>query len=367
MKILYAIQGTGNGHISRARDIIPALCKKGSVDILISGTESDVEPGFPVKYVYKGLSFVFGKKGGVDLAATYKKARLRRFYNEIRSLPVNEYDMVVSDFEPVSAWACRLHRKPCLALSHQGAVLNKKAPQPAKFDPVGRLILKNYAPAALVYGFHFAPYDDKIFTPVIRSSIREITPSHERHYTVYLPAYSDKKIIRILGAIAEVQWQVFSKHCREGYIHKNISIRPVRNESFVKSMASAEGVLCGAGFETPAEALYLQKKLMVIPMKHQYEQQCNAAALKKMQVPVLKKLKKSAIEKIRAWISSDARVSVDYPDHTSAIVEGMINHYLSFRDQFVPVPAGLLSSFKKMRRTVTGSLLRHPAGSHAHK
>ena len=28
MKILYAIQGTGNGHISRARDIIPVLQKK---------------------------------------------------------------------------------------------------------------------------------------------------------------------------------------------------------------------------------------------------------------------------------------------------------------------------------------------------
>ena len=31
MKILYAIQGTGNGHISRARDIIPILKKKESL------------------------------------------------------------------------------------------------------------------------------------------------------------------------------------------------------------------------------------------------------------------------------------------------------------------------------------------------
>ena len=34
MKILYAIQGTGNGHVSRAREIIPVLMKKGQVDIL---------------------------------------------------------------------------------------------------------------------------------------------------------------------------------------------------------------------------------------------------------------------------------------------------------------------------------------------
>ena len=51
MKILYAIQGTGNGHISRARDIIPLLQKKGELDILISGTEADVDLGFPVKYI----------------------------------------------------------------------------------------------------------------------------------------------------------------------------------------------------------------------------------------------------------------------------------------------------------------------------
>ncbi len=79
MKILYAIQGTGNGHISRARDIIPILARKGELDILISGTEADVELPFSVKYKFKGLSFVFGKKGGVDLMATYKKAILKNY------------------------------------------------------------------------------------------------------------------------------------------------------------------------------------------------------------------------------------------------------------------------------------------------
>ena len=46
MKILYAIQGTGNGHLSRARDIIPILQKKGDVDILVSGTQH--HPGWLV-------------------------------------------------------------------------------------------------------------------------------------------------------------------------------------------------------------------------------------------------------------------------------------------------------------------------------
>src|SRR6185503_8716673 len=98
MKILYAIQGTGNGHISRARDIIPLLEEKGELDVLISGTEADVDLGFAVKYKFKGMSFVFGKKGGIDLVSTYKKARLKRFYKEVKEVPVRNYDIVINDF-----------------------------------------------------------------------------------------------------------------------------------------------------------------------------------------------------------------------------------------------------------------------------
>ena len=43
MKVLYAIQGTGNGHISRAREVIPFLKQQCDLDILISGTQSDVQ------------------------------------------------------------------------------------------------------------------------------------------------------------------------------------------------------------------------------------------------------------------------------------------------------------------------------------
>ena len=361
MKILYAIQGTGNGHISRARDIIPLLMAKGELDILISGTEADVELGVPVKYIFKGLCFVFGKRGGVDLLLTYKKAKLKRFYGEIKKLPVQDYDIVISDFEPVSSWACRLHRVPCVALSHQSAVLNKKSPHPKDFDPVGKLILKNYAPASIEYGFHFQAYDKNIFTPVIRSQIRNATITNKGHYTVYLPAYSDKKIIKVLSEIKGVEWQVFSKHSKKPYVEKNVIIFPINNDGFIKSMASSAGVLCGAGFETPSEALFLEKKLMVIPMKGQYEQQCNATALKKMKVPVLKKLKLSRLEKINKWVQSDKTIPVDFPDMTKEIVDEVFKKYAATKNKYSAEPVEM-HSFKKMRRNIMGNML-HENGS----
>lgn len=350
MRILYAIQGTGNGHISRARDIIPLLQGKGDLDVLISGTEADVELGHPVKYTMKGLSFVFGKKGGVDLMATYKKAKTKRFYNELCSLQVQQYDIVISDFEPVSAWACRLYGKPCYALSHQSAVLNENAPIPNVVDPVGRWILKNYAPAAVRFGFHFSQYDENIFTPLIRKEIRDAVITCKGHYTVYLPSYSDRKILRVLCELKNVDWQVYSKHAEHAYNVGNVHFFPISNRSFVESMVSSKGIICGAGFEAPAEALFLEKKLIVVPMKNQYEQQCNAASLAQLGVPILKKLNAGAIRKIEAWLKSDQEITVDFPDCTAEIINKLFQvHERMGEISLLPQKKDILS-LKQLRK-----------------
>lgn len=357
MRILYAIQGTGNGHLSRARDIIPILQKKGELDILVSGIQADVELPYPVKYKFKGLSFIFGKKGGIDLVATYKKSNLKQLYKEIKSLPVENYDLVINDFEPVSAWACKMKNKECIGLSHQAAVINKKSPRPKKQDLVGKAVLNNYAPVTASYGFHFGMYDKNIFPPVIRSQVRQAKPENKDHYSVYLPAYSDERIIRVLGEIKDIRWQVFSKRSKKEYQEKNVHIRPVNNDVFIESLIRCTGILCGAGFETPAEALYLKKKLMAIPMKGQYEQQCNAAALKNMGVPVIKSLKKKHTDKIRAWIAAKQVITVNYPDSTERIINMIIRKHAG-PDSKKEVKLGdAIYSVKKLKDKSLGKIL----------
>lgn len=357
MKILYAIQGTGNGHLSRARDIIPILQQKGELDILVSGIQADVELPYPVKYKFKGLSFIFGKNGGIDLLATYRKSNLKQLYKEIKSLPIEEYDLVLNDFEPVSAWACKMKHKPCIGLSHQAAVSNKRSPKPKKKDMVGKLVLGNYAPVTEAYGFHFGAYDKNIFTPVIRSQVREAKPENKKHYTVYLPAYSDEKIIKVLGEIKNIQWQVFSKHTKKEYTEKNVHIRPISNEAFIESFINCAGILCGAGFETPAEALFLKKKLMVIPMKGQYEQQCNAAALKTMSVPVIKSLKKKHLDKIKDWVATSQNIIVNYPDTTQRIINMVIKkHGNTEKKKPAELGEGIFS-IKKLKEKSLGKIL----------
>lgn len=328
MNILYAIQGTGNGHLCRAMDIVPALRKKGKVDVLVSGIQGDLPLPFPITYKLNGLSFIFGKAGGVDLWKTLVKSSVKKLVREIKALPVEKYDLIINDFEPVSAWACYLKNKPVVALSHQSAVLNPNSPRPDHTDMIGRLVLKNYAPSTSQYGFHFHSYSKNIFTPVIRSQVRLHDISDRGHYTVYLPSYDDKRLIKRLSEFKDVYWDVFSKHNRRPLKLKNISIQPVNNEKFIESMAHSSGVLCGAGFETPAEALYMGKKLLVIPMKNQYEQHLNAAALSEMGVPVIRSLKTRNIPVISEWIEYGKPLAVSYPDITREIVDMLIDTHI---------------------------------------
>lgn len=328
MKILYAIQGTGNGHLSRSMDIVPLLQNLAGVDVLVSGIQGDLTLPFEVRFKFQGMGFVFGKSGGVDLWKTWYKSNISKFLKEINQIPLDEYDLVITDFEPVSAWACYLKNKPCVGLSHQAAVLSDQVPQPDSSDMIGKLVLKQYCPVTDQYGFHFKSFGDKIYTPVIRQQVRNQVVTNQGHYTVYLPAYDDERIIKRLSDYPNVKWDVFSKHNKKTLRHKNITIQKIDNEKFIASMASSAGVLCGAGFETPAEALFMKKKLLVIPMKNQYEQQLNAAALKSMGVPVIKSLKKKHQETINNWLEHGEVVQVDYPDITRQIIDRVFHDHL---------------------------------------
>jgi len=325
MKVLYAIQGTGNGHISRARDIVPVLQKYCQLDLLISGNQSNVTLNYDFKYKYKGLSFVLGKNGGIDFWNTYLQTNLKRLVKEIKDTNVAAYDLVINDFEPVSAWACYKNKIPCISLSHQAAVIHPNAPQPAKKDFFGSFILKNYAPTNIQFGFHFDEYAENIYTPVIRQEIRKAKTTNKEHYTVYLPSYSDERLLELLPKV-NVKWHIFSKEVKTSREIKNIKFIPINNQHFIESLSTGKGLLCNAGFEGPAEAIYLKKKLLVIPQKSQFEQSCNATAVAKLGVPTIQKLNEKSMSVIQEWIESQKKVEIEYPDITTQIIEKIFSN-----------------------------------------
>lgn len=323
MKILFAVQGTGNGHISRAREILPVLQRYGYVDVLISGTQADVDLNGNPQFSRHGFSFIFGRKGGVDTWRTWKTMNLRQLWKDVHQFPVHTYDLVINDFEPVTAWACRVQKKKSVSLSHQCAFLSPKTPRPARWN-YAELIFRYYAPATEHIGFHFERYDDFIHTPVIRSEIRDLEATDQGHYTIYLPAYHDQLLTAHLEKLADVQFDVFSKHAKAPYVYKNCRVFPVQNELYNKSMAAAAGVITGGGFEGPAEAFFMGKKLMVIPMSGQYEQQCNALSAGKTGAKTVPKIDRGFAAELKTWIENGKSIRVDYPDETASIIGALM-------------------------------------------
>lgn len=324
MRILYGIQGTGNGHVSRAREIIPHLSQYGELDLLVSGTQVDIQLPRPVKYRMRGLGYTFGKNGNIDIIRTVTDLRLGRLLGDIRSLPVEQYDLIVNDFEPVSAWAGWLHKKPVVALSHQAAFLSAKSPRPRKRSPLAELIFRHYAPCTKAVGFHFKKYDRFIHKPIIQTEVRQLNPHKGDHITVYLPAYTEDRLIEVFSQLREVRWEVFSKHAKSTSVHGNVTVRPVSHEAYLRSLEGCSGLLTGGGFEAPSEALYLGKMLMVVPMNMQYEQQCNAKALKLLGVPILSQFDQRAVPVLRNWLQEQAYVQVQYEDRTAGIIASLV-------------------------------------------
>jgi hypothetical protein len=205
-------------------------------------------------------------------------------------------------------------------MGHQAAFKSSKVPRPEHRNGFGEWIFRHYAPCERAIGFHFSYYDSFIHTPIIRRDIREAAVDNDGSYVVYLPSYKDETLIKHFIEIPDVRWKLYSRSCRQAYSILNVKVFPVSFTGFSEAMVKAAGVLCGAGFETPAEAMFLGKKLMVLPMNGQYEQLCNAEALKRMNIPVLSSDLGFWLNELSAWVKMGAAKPMFFPDNTASVL-----------------------------------------------
>jgi uncharacterized protein (TIGR00661 family) len=339
MKIFYALQATGNGHISRAMELLPFLEKFGTVDLFLSGSNSTLKLDAPVKYRSQGMSLFYTCKGSLDYWKMARKISLVRAMKEARDLPVEKYDLVLNDFDAITAMACARKKIPSVNFGHQASFVSDKTPRPDKSSKVGEWILQNYAKASQYIGLHFESYDDFIFSPVIKSEILQAEPRNDGHITVYLPSYCDNELMALLAPFKDHRFEVFSRQTTARKTVGNITLIPVGKEDFNRSLISCHGIVCGAGFETPAEALYLKKKMIAIPIKGQYEQQCNAAALKKIGVKTLDNLDDDFTDAFNNWVNDPVTPSVKYQYSTEAIVNILMYRCSELKNKLdIPYP-----------------------------
>jgi uncharacterized protein (TIGR00661 family) len=137
--------------------------------------------------------------------------------------------------------------------------------------------------------------------PVIKEEFINTNPTDLNHVSVYLPSFQKHCLLEAFNKLPHIQFHWFLDSIESIRTEKNITYYPINQTLFNKSLLSCHGLITGGGFETPSEALYLGKKLISIPIKNHYEQQCNAAAVKKLGVKVLQDIGDDFSEIIDKW------------------------------------------------------------------
>ncbi|QIR13460.1 MJ1255/VC2487 family glycosyltransferase [Shewanella aestuarii] len=310
MKILYGVQGTGNGHITRARLMAKALKKQDiEVDFLFSGRP--VEQYFDMHdfgdyQCYKGLSFVT-ESGRVNMLKTAKRNLSAAIFTEVNTLDLGGYDLVLNDFEPISAWAAKQQKITSISISHQAAL---KYPVPKQgsswFD---ELLLHHFAPVDLSLGCHWHHFGCPILPPFVEVPDHVQQLSHQ--ILVYLPFENADNIAEFLKPFSQFQFYVYHSVKPILPLPDNIHWHGFSRQGFKQHLAQCGGVIGNAGFELASEAMALGKKLLVKPLLGQFEQSANVAALDLLAAAdSMQTLDRS---KLFRWLKAPSPKPISYP------------------------------------------------------
>ncbi len=322
MNILYGVQTTGNGHISRSTEVVHYLKQLGAnVQVVFSGAPRSPFWDYSVfdPYdVYKGLTFVTSR-GRISSWKTAQQLDLLRFTRDVRQLDINSYNVIVSDFEPITAWAARLRKKPSIGISHQNA-FHYCIPR-AEGGYFSRLVMRSFAPTSLKFGLHWHHFNHPILPPIVNPELASSESVAIDKILVYLPFENPDEVRELLRPFNVRRFFVYEgtdSEIIEGHIHR----LPFSRENFVRDLQECTGVICQAGFELPSEALHIGKKLLVKPVIGQYEQMSNAIALENLGLGTsMQSLNKSDVAH---WLRDIGGRPAGYPNVAEALAEWIV-------------------------------------------
>lgn len=287
MRILYGVQATGAGHIARSRIMLPELKKANiEVDFLFSGgKQNDL---FDMKifgdYSYKqGLSLTFAD-GRVKKLDTILNSNAIGFFNDIKKLDLSCYDLLITDFEPISAWSAKLRKLPSLGLSNQYTLINKLQKIKKPFA-IGEGV-KSFAPADIYFGIHWQKLAANVIPPLTENLFtdQQIKKTQvEDFYLVYLPNEDIQKVLEFVKKFKTEKFIIYTPKAKRQSFFLNCELKPLSRPNFLQDLLKTKGVICNTGFGLCTEAMQLGKKILTKPLKGQFEQSLNAQVLQSMQ------------------------------------------------------------------------------------
>ncbi|MBV2129825.1 glycosyltransferase family protein [Arsukibacterium indicum] len=322
MKILYGVQATGNGHITRARAMLPALLQHGiDVDFLFSGRPKqqlfDMDM-FGAYHWANGFTFATAN-GKVKKLTTITQLRPMQFYRDVRQLDLTSYDLVLTDFEPVSAWAAKRQGKLSVGLARQYAL---RFPLAEKQSATWlKMAVSGFAPAKLMLGVHWQPEFPGLLPPLLVPATQpERSPDNisgqSAFILVYLPFEQLSSVINWLKQCPSWQFKLYA-NVQALRTEDNVTILPLSRSRFPTDLQHCSGVICNSGFGLCSEALIAGKKLLIKPLQGQIEQAYNTYTLLKM--GKAEQLNQFIPELLSNWLNRPPAAPYPMPNPSMAI------------------------------------------------
>ncbi|MDO9424302.1 MAG: glycosyltransferase family protein [Methylobacter sp.] len=322
MRIFYGVQGTGNGHITRARVMAKELYAVG-IDVTFQFTGRPADKYFDME-VFNGYQLRTGltfntEKGQVNYLKTARNAKPITFIKDVKSLDLSGYDLVISDFEPVTAWAAKNQKIPVLGIGHQYA-FNHKIPREGS-DPIADQVMKYFAPADMGIGLHWHHFGQPILPPIIDTPE---TPKSiiKNKIIVYLPFEDQHEVIRLLAPFKNFDFHFYSPEPVHSTLD-HIICNPLSRDGFQRDLYDCSGIISNAGFELASESLQLGKKILAKPLHAQMEQISNAAALQQLGYGHIMHDMNSHV--IEHWLHDNRAVHITYPNIAKELVQWIQN------------------------------------------
>jgi uncharacterized protein (TIGR00661 family) len=332
MKIFYGVQGTGNGHITRARVMAKELYYAGAdVTFLFTGKNTSHYFDMEIfqRYLSKsGLTFSL-HKGQVQYIKTAIQAKPIQFFRDVAALDLSGYDLIISDFEPVTSWAAKRCHKSVLGIGHQYA-FNHDIPKTGS-DPIANTVMKYFAPVDIGIGLHWHHFNQPILPPIIETTAPTVSVNKKK-FVVYLPFEEHQDVMMFLKAFDKFEFHVYTSATQASGM-RHVHCKPLSREGFRQDFYDCAGIITNAGFELASEALYAGKKILAKPLHSQMEQLSNAFALQ--QLGYGQTMYELDAQILTTWLQEDHAVQITYPNVAKIIVQWIVAGMPTMTSDFI--------------------------------
>jgi len=303
MRVIYGAFAQGQGHFSKAAVLVPLLEARGH-DVLVVSSGWETPPkgyGFRRHRHFPGMAYVVAN-GRTDVRGTVLKwlkeaPQVMRHLWQVRTL-VREFqpDLILSDFEPLTASPLLQAKCEVICISRQVALFDRQIPLPETGGParsqagawergserkLARTTIRLFtAGADRLFGYHYEPASSRCVPPIIRREIAALRPQPGEHVFVYnhydtaesgspqrLVAWADRNDV-------PVRAYGFPEFPRG--LHGRVQFQPPGRQTLLDDLRTARAVFTSAGLTTPLEAFLLNKPVVAVPLPNQWEQEVNA-------------------------------------------------------------------------------------------